>query len=236
MSNSIQPAREKSGRELLLEEFNRSANLRFEAVQRFHESRFALIWRRYVDGVMGVDVDVLGAEPYRIHCQINMDGKGDAIESAVGESRQRPVLVWVGNVAEGFRPLDSLVRLERLDHVDVPIRHPLQVTVFNSDEISGGIDNRELRAVLDLGRIVSGQFKDNVVQGCSHVVDHIADYERQHGIKVRDLRQDDNYLVSVVLSDKVLLAALLKGANEGVGLGKVTICPFEPELSAPYEG
>jgi|SRR5580658_1522792 hypothetical protein len=97
-----------------LEQMVRSAQLRVEAVERWQQTRLTEIWRRYIDGIACVNIPIVDINR-RLRCQAVLAGVGDHVVPAVTQGGEFSVLVWIGNIAKGFRPFNSVVWLECFD-------------------------------------------------------------------------------------------------------------------------
>ena len=224
-----------------LEQVIRSAQLRAEAVERWHKSRLTEIWRRYVDRVACVNIPIVDINR-RLRCQATLTGVSDHVVPAVTQGGEFSVLVWIGDVAKGFRPFNSVVWLECLDHRDVVSGKAFQTLAAPCVEPAlgvAGIDlevlDQELRSVLDFSRVVARQLEDNIIQRRSHIVNDITDDNGEHGWKIWGGPQYDGGLrTSLIISDNVVYAGFPEFLNQRTCLGKMFVGPQEPQPNAVY--
>jgi hypothetical protein len=104
-----------------------NADRSLEAIKRFNNGEFLPLCENYADKWIGINMDFLiarQAPTYKVRGTVRRRGgfvDCDLIgcEFGRGYAREFSMLVWVGDVAKGFRPIDSVVRLECFDHGDV---------------------------------------------------------------------------------------------------------------------
>lgn len=182
----------KSLLELRLERLNRISNAKFEIVKRFQEGRS--IWKRYFDGVLEVDmcIRIIGpsSTEYFSWKVVKLPGNSDFDEgtclSDSADYRQMPMLVGVGNSSQGFRPCASLVRLEKLDGADVFTAQSRQMFfragieaalfVFGMNFMTFDYELGSFR--LPSGSVVDGKFVNEIIEGCTQVVNDLANENR----------------------------------------------------------
>src|ERR1017187_6337909 len=145
--------------ELRIKRLNRSCDLSVEILKRFQQR--PSIWKRYVEGILNVDVlirvrgsasakDNFGRVIIKTAADTRFGGAVDVGQST--DCGKCPVLVWVGEITQGFRPCASHVRLELLNGVDVDIAKSRQVRftpALKASLFTFGVNaiilNRELR-------------------------------------------------------------------------------------------
>jgi hypothetical protein len=118
--------------ELRLERIKSRSNLALQNLQRFHD--VSSIRQRYAEGILQVNMCVRvtpSAAPQYFARAIIQASANAALHDAcsLDESAnggQLPVFVWVGDVSQGFCPCASLIRLERLNSVDVMLMESRQ--------------------------------------------------------------------------------------------------------------
>jgi hypothetical protein len=238
---------EKSDLELRLERLKYRANLKLEAAERWQNRYFTPLWERYRDGVVAVyfDIEAPNREIHRVTVEVYSRETSLGMEpnlcgdfpSLFGQDVKLSVLVSVGNLAQGFRPLDSVVRLQRLNRGGVLVVQPFQVTFAPCVKpaiLANGMDlavlNRELRAVLDATvGVPQRQFIDQVIKGGSQVVNDVAD---DNGQLFRNVGKPIETVLSVVLSDNLVYGCLFPLIEQIPGFGQMFIGPKEPEESA----
>src|SRR5579872_1574857 len=109
-------ANTKISSELSLEEFKRLTHSHLNTTNRRHESRLTEIWRCYVDGIVCIDIPIVGIDNQRmLRRQISPAPVPEGKIPVFVDAGKISVLVWIGNVSKGFRPTNSIVWLERLD-------------------------------------------------------------------------------------------------------------------------
>lgn len=101
------------------------------------------------------------------------------------------VLVRVGNVPQGARPIATLKRLQPADHCLVWFLDPAQASVsagiptlgplFDLLRLMWLVFDRKLRLLLDLARVENGESIDEVIEGTPEVVHNLADKDREVG-------------------------------------------------------
>jgi len=176
--------------ELRLKRINRRGNRPLENLKRFQQERF--VWKRYVDFVLRIDIDISTALPdsrknfFRLTLHRAFAASNDCVTRTTSTNGyQFPMFVWVGNITEGFRPCDSVVGLQTLNLVDMPLVQSAQVSfraglkaalfVFG---IERDIFDEELRSVLTTAGIVPREFVDEVIEGRTQIVNDLTNYDR----------------------------------------------------------
>ena len=139
------------------------------------------------------------------------------------------MFVGVGNVTQGFSPVDSFVRLVRLDSIDVMTRKALQVTISIGLESFGSIFNGELGSRLDLPGVGTSQLVNDVIESRSKVMDTIADGQtdgkRENGLAPL---YDDLLRFRIILDHHVVILCLAENFDLRYNFPKVFIGPFNP--------
>ena len=171
--------------EVRLERINRRADFHLQNIERFQHGDIIPLWKNYLDGRIRVYVhawagadasaDCIAAaiEPARISEANHMDN-----ELIPSDSCEFPMLVRVGNIAEGFRPLDSVVRLQAFNARDMRYRQSLELGFGSRIEptslavgISLEVLDEELRSVLSSPTVFNRQLIDEVIEGRPKMVD-----------------------------------------------------------------
>ena len=170
--------------ELRLERIKSRSNLALQNLQRFHD--VSSIRQRYAEGILQVNMCVRvtpsAAPQYFARTIIQASANaalhdaGSLDESANGG--QLPVFVWVGDVSQGFCPCASLIRLERLNGIDVMLmesrqrrigsrfKAPLWVFAIDLD-----VFDEKLSSFLFRPGVLPRQFVEEVVECGTKVVD-----------------------------------------------------------------
>ncbi len=105
----------KSDLELRAKRINHEGDLSLQNIKRFYDG--ASIAEEYAHGLASFHFHVGSVRPYASeYFSASVRDMGTATASL---SSEFPMLVWIGNVTKGFRPIDSFVRLVRLDRVYV---------------------------------------------------------------------------------------------------------------------
>jgi len=224
---------------LTIEEINQRGDLSLHNIKCFYHG--SSISKEYADGHASLQFHVGPTRPYAFECFSRSAGSTEMNATTASRLRQFPVFVGVGNITQGFRPLDSLVRLVRLDSVYVRGRQvsqwPLTVQSRfpNFDEFILSRGNREQRSVrIGQAGVFPSEFIDNIVQGSSEIMDTVANDQRQHG-RQRSLRGEDK--VGLIPNIVILDGNIIRLA-QGVGFDlanevlQVFIGAFDPSTSA----
>jgi hypothetical protein len=161
--------KQESNLELRAERINYEGNLALENLKGFYDGQ--TVAEGYCNGRFSFHLHVGAVRPCAFEYfanTISNEGLGTASHDC-----DFPMLVWVRDVAQGFRPVDSLVRLVRLDSVYVRGRAASQVTWSESLKAVAIVANRKLGSVLTGTGIVPSQLKDEMIERGSEVMDTI---------------------------------------------------------------
>ena len=169
---------------------------------------------------------------FRVVFEHELDGAPRATQDG-----QVPMLVWIRDITQGFRPFHSLVRLTVLDGIDMTLLQPFQVLFATHIEATPGIRgvdldifNDELGVLLDFSRILTRQFIDDVVKRGPQIVDHITNNQRKDNRQLWPAIQPQN--LSVLIGKNVVLAVQPEGADQVIRFGEMTVGPCEPQRCA----
>ncbi len=169
-----------SSLELRVERYKNARNAAFEKLQRFQNE--VSVSKRYVDGALQVKYSFwVGGTQVRMNIRRREDEVGlddNRFFHAAVHNREMPMLVWVGNLAQGFHPTASLVRLQVLDSSNLAIRKAVQIcpparveavlTIFGKLAVLDG----ELSPIL-----APREFVNKVIECCPQIVDDLANYD-----------------------------------------------------------
>ncbi|MDX6404226.1 MAG: hypothetical protein QOH70_1681 [Blastocatellia bacterium] len=219
-------AKEKSDLELRAERINYEGDLALDNLKCFYDG--LSVAEGYCDGRFSfhLHVGAVGACAFEYFADsVSNQGLG-----AASYDCDFPVLVWVRDVAQGFRPVNSLVRLVRLDSVYVRGRAAPQITRSESLKVQDIVADRKLCSVLADARIVPRQLKDEMVERRSKVMNTIADSERDNIRQRFADGHDDVRLVpnTIMLDAETILMRGGIGFNFGNDLVKMFVGPFDP--------
>lgn len=148
---------ERSDLELRLERINYLGDLRLEFLKRFSdEVSFAI--ERYAIGEVSVHIHAAAA--HEKFC-ISLEGSSGLAEP--------PVLVWIADVSQEFRPVHSRVWLQSFDCCLVGAREVLNVSLM-FDKLLSRVFDRKLCALLEGPGIQESEFINEIVQSGAEIV------------------------------------------------------------------
>lgn len=213
--------------EFRLERINRLGNLQTEVLKGFHDK--TSIGERYIDRVLNVGIDIkfisTDSREYCARKIFKAAGRhqlhdADAAATTINR-RELPVLVWVGEFSQGFRPCRSLVRLKILNGIDLRVAESRQVGLNPSGKallrvfgVNSIVLDRELRSRLFTSGVLPRQFIDEVIQGRPQIVNDVScdngeiirDFDRMIAFH-RDLRVEAVVPhIDLLLGDNFILA------------------------------
>jgi len=163
------------------------------------------------------------------------------------------MLVWIGDVTEGFRPCDSLVRLQILNssyvigtesresllgNIVKPSPDDLPLCVLG---VGFGVFDDELRTLMLDPRIRERKFIDQVVKSSAEVVENITQDDRKGnldrpefcmGFRSHGQCRANLYRNKIVLGNKVLLIFQTELFDDGFQFLKVFTGPVDPGIGS----
>src|SRR5207244_3188885 len=144
------------------------------------------------------------------------------------EGRESPVFVWVGDVAEGLRPVASVVRLQRLDLCDmaaIEVVKPSSLAVTLEEVFC--VINGKLSALLRAAGVEDSQLVDEVIEGGPEVVTDLADQDakQQRWGDLRPIAEQIFFAARLEVKEHQLALMVTKGLNLSFQLLKVFTCP-----------
>ena len=236
--------------ELRLERYKNALNGVFEKVNRCHDK--LPIRERYIDGALQVEYSFgvgglcFRADIWRREDETVLNDNRLLVPSV--HTREVPMLVWVGNVAQGFHPSASLVRLQVLDSSNLAIGKAVQIR--RSARVEAVLTVYGELAVLDgeLSPILApGEFINKIIEGCPQIVDDLANdngdvfgefadrtvVDTQNGLGSGvDEVVKDLCLCRVVIGDEFILVLLPKSINQRIQFVNVDTGPINPLVCA----
>jgi hypothetical protein len=226
----------KSDLELKAERINYEGDLSLQNLKCFYDG--ASIAEEYANGHASLHFHVGSVRPYAF--EYFSSSVRDVGATTASCSDEFPVFVWVGDVAKGFRPLDSFVRLVRLDSIYVRVRKVSQSPLFIKscfpifDEFVFGSDRELCSERIGLSGVFPRQFVDQVIERGTEVMDTIANNQRKFNWPRGLRREDDIGLIPniVILDGDVLRLARGVGFNCEQEILKMFIGAFDPFTSA----
>lgn|GEM_PF-3962864 len=228
----------KSDLELRAERINYEGDLSLYNLKRFYDR--SPIAEKYAEGHASLQFHVGSARPYAFECFSRSAGSAEVKATPAFMSNEFPVFVWVGNITQGFRPVESFIRLVSLDSVYVRVRKVSEWPLaFQSrfpmfDEFILDSD-RELCAIrIGQTGVQFRQLVDDVIESSAKIMNAIADDQSQF-IRSRSLRRKDEIgLIPnlVILDANVIRLARGIGINEVHEVPEMLIGAFDPFTSA----
>jgi hypothetical protein len=229
-------ARTKSDLELKAERINYQGDLALHNLQCMENG--GVISEEYSNGHMSFQLHVGSVRPYALEyfaasaCDVGL--------TTAFWANEFPVLVWVGNIAQGLRPVDSLVRLVRLDSIDVSIREVSQWPIlFKStfpvfDEFVFSADRELCSYRIGVAGILSRQLENQIVQRGAKIMNAITDDQRKLRRERRFGSEDDIRLVPnvVIIDNDIIRLARGVSLNCNDQIAKMFIGAFDPFTSA----
>jgi hypothetical protein len=236
--------------ELRLERYKDASNAVFNKLKQFQNG--GSIRKRYIDGALQVEYSFgVGGMCFRADIRRREDEtvlNDNRLLVPSVHGRELPMLVWVGNVAQGFHPSASLVRLQVLDSSNLAIGKAVQIrrsvrveavlTVFGELAVLNG----ELSPIL-----LPGEFINKIIEGCPQIVDDLANdngdvfgefadrtvVDTQNGTGSRiDEVIKDLCLCRVVIGDEFILVLFPKLINQRIQFVNVDTGPINPSVCA----
>lgn len=160
---------------------------------------------------------------------------------------QVPVLVWVGDIAQGFRPCASLIRLEVLHGVDVALMESRQTrlrTRLKSSlwlfRINVDVFDQKLGFLPFEPGVLPREFIDEIVESSPKIVNNLSD---DNGSVRRDIREpltsaalrellagrnSEQPVYRLVVGDDFLLLRFSVSLNEQFQFVNMSISPVDP--------
>lgn len=219
--------------ELRLKKLNRIFDAGMQEMKNTRERRIP-VFQPYCEGLRNINVYFAAVDEFFIATYRAMPNPD---QFRIGNQTQFPVLVWIRDVAQGFRPFISSIWLKRFDHVPMGLADAIQPTLNNRIETNIAITrrfsgltifDRKLGSVLDYARILKCQFEDKIVQRCPEIMNGITDREREI---LRDGWKFNRGIEhTLVLSDDAILAFIPKSLDQTVNLLDISICSADAEL------
>lgn len=229
----------KSDLELSAERINYEGDLALKNLKGFYNRKS--IAEGYRNGVLSLHVHVasIGAYAFEYFSRsafvVACRGiEGDEGRLSHSDEGDMPMLIGVRDIAQGLCPIDSVVRLVRLDSIYVRARQALEVSVSQPIEIGDGVADRELGAILNRARIVMSQFVDKMVERRSEVMNTVANTQR-NGVRESNGRPDSdigNVPGFVMLDEDSVVLCPPKDFKFADDLVKMFIGAFDPFSSA----
>lgn len=164
---------------LRLERLNHFARLRQEIFDRYFDRRPIL--ERYDDRSWEIHGHVVSgsAETTDGLCFVFRKTDTDLGRRCISEKVYRPVLFRVGEIAEGLRPTDSVVRLQRLDSCHMGFVHSVQERCPSAQEALTRVFDREFGALDRLSDVEFCESIDEVVERGPEVVNDFPDADSE---------------------------------------------------------
>lgn len=252
-------ARSKTLLELRLERLNRVSNSSLDILKRFHQR--SSICERYIDGILQVEMCIRYAGPSTTdyfsakiveRSAYTARSEPDLFPTTINGC-QMPMLVTVGNIAQGFRPCASHVWLQQLDGVDVAIEESRQIRfgsrvkaalfVFGMglNEFDG-----ELGSILGPSGILNCEFVDEIIKSSAQVVNDLANNDRDIfgdiAVTERLILNGTSHVLSglksqikrcnLILGEKFILARFSEPFDDQFQLTNVDVSPTDPFVGA----
>lgn len=234
--------KQKSDLELRAERINYEGDLTLEHLKRFYNRK--TIAEAYREGVCSLHMHVLSVRPYALEYFSGSALEATGLARRQGsfafpfafEEGQMSVLVWVRDGAQSLCPIDSFVRLVRLDSVYVRGRQACQVSWRESTKIVIGVADGELSSVLDLSLLIeNSKLIDNVVESRSKVVNTVsngqAETKRNFG-KMLSTANDEVFRTRIVLDGQTIFILPTHTFDLRNNFPKVLVGAFDPFTSA----
>lgn len=213
-----------------IEEIKRVCNMRLERIKRRSDPEVPL-WKLYQECISGVRL-------YGYTCGQSFSAEytfPDIEERAPVDRNQVSVLVWVGDVAQGLRPLRSAIRLQFLDEVPVWLRNAAKATIDKSVQfdfvayrkvrVPAG-DNWKLCPLPDYAGIFKGQLENQIVQRGSKIMNGIADGQGKVRRNGRHMELTVAASIRVVLIKDALFAFASEAGDERICLMNISSRPL----------
>jgi hypothetical protein len=236
VSESSKPtgAPDLSPLEFRLERLKRLGNLELDYLKRLYDGRpLGELYRR---GEMELHVHFAMNGMYCATYR-RLDGvKVRSVDAgiAVGgktapDTGEAFVFVAIGQVAQSFSPIASRIRLQPLNRCDMGRIDAFEPsTLFPPREALFRVFNRKLREVLTDAGIEFGEFKNEVIQGGSEVIDNLPDQNSNVCLDEGFIRTAKNDLVRgirIELNDNGILLAAQDIGKPLPKISKVFVCP-----------
>jgi len=231
-----------------IENFKRVSNAAFDKLKDFYDR--SSVWKRYVDESLQVEMTFRIGNSYFsgviLKCDLNMSVHDDRAFPPTAHARQAPMLVWVGDVTQGFSPCASYIRLQRLDTLDVSNAQPIQTVLSSRIKTVLIVFDEELGATLGATGVLDCEFVNKIIKGGPQVVN---DFPNQDGNVFWDadgliLNADNQFLAwlenklvrvcSVFLGEQFILVYFRESVNKRFELMDVDIGPVNP-LECPVQ-
>lgn len=238
--------------ELRLERINRVGDLRLEYLKRLYDGRSII--EGYETG--NVELHVHGR--FTILCDFDIEhdsrlevGAGHGMRDShvcgvvthflrdglvMFTDSESPMLVWIGDGSESFRPTDSVIRLQFLDQCRMSVINAAQVGLAPSLESVWRVLDRELSSVLDCPAIQSGQFVDQEIESGSQMIDDFTDKDRhvrRHFDKtLESYCGRERLLIKLKVTDGQFTFSVEELLGNGFEVDQVFVCPIDPRISA----
>lgn len=222
-----------------LENFKHASNAAFDKLKDFYNR--GSVWKRYVDESLQVEMTFRIGDSYFsgviLKRNFDMSVHDDRAFPPSTHARQVPMLVWIGDVAQGFGPCASYIRLQRLDALNVSNAQSIQAVYGATIKSVLVVFDEELGATFRTTGILDCEFIDKIIKGGPQVVD---DFTCKDGNVFGDadgsiLNTDDHFLArlkaklvrvcSIFLGEQFVLVCFREPINERFELLDVNICP-----------
>jgi len=235
--------------ELRLERVKCAGNARLQLLKRFYDRR--PISERYVRGGVVFHVHYLVAHGEfcaafgvreGIHESLSFVDAFDFDASREADADLRdgemPVFIWIGNVAKGFRPIASFVRLQQLDRcymsgVEAAKENTASTAqILPTRESLWRLFDRKLGSFLGLPGVTLSEPIDQVIERSAQVISDLADQDAENSrhVHVRVAYLDAGAADRADLD--TLVVVLAERADSNLKITKVFPCPVYPSESA----